>query len=108
MSAKAKLDNLMVYGAVGGVLLAVVYIASRGVAGATKDIVSGVVGGAFAAVGGALEGAYTAVPDVVKPSSADNIVYGAANQTIRVLPGSSRDETLGTWIYGVFHPNERF
>jgi hypothetical protein len=35
------------------------------------------------------------------PASDRNAIYQGANNLVRMLPGTSRDETLGTWIWGI-------
>lgn len=105
---KLSRDDLILYGAAAALAFLAWKVATRGVAGATSDIVSGMVGGVFDAAGGVIGGAYTALPDPIKPSSDRNIVYQAASLPVRMLPGSSSDETLGTWLYNITHPNEKF
>lgn len=98
-----QLEKAIVWGvAIGGGLL-LLKLAKAGIGGTVRDITAGVVGGVVDAATGAVVGAYTAIPDAVKPSSDQNIIYRSVNGVIQVLPGSSDDETLGTWIYGIFN-----
>lgn len=39
------------------------------------------------------------------PSSDQNVAYGAANSIFSEVSGNNVD-TLGTWFYGITHPNE--
>ena len=103
-----KLDNLMFYGLLAGAGVAVVYLMVRGVGGTAKDITKGVISGAVDAAAGILQGAYEAVPDSVKPTNDNNVIYQGANAVVHQLPGADSSDTLGTWLYNITHPNEKF
>lgn len=49
-----------------------------------------------------MNNAYEAVP-YVNPASDQNLAYQGANKIVQALPGASNDETLGTWLYGIFN-----
>lgn len=102
------MEKLAFYGVIAGLGAAVIYLLLRGLPGAAKDAGRGLGGAAVGAVFGLIEGAYEAVPDWADPVSDKNLVYQTESKIIQLLPGSSRDETLGTWIYGLTHPFEKF
>jgi hypothetical protein len=56
-----------------------------------------------------IQDAYTAlpseVPAAVNPASDQNIIYQGVNSLVQKLPGASKDETLGTYLYGLFNRN---
>lgn len=43
------------------------------------------------------------VPAQVNPASDQNIIYQGVNSLVQKLPGASNDETLGTYLYGLFN-----
>lgn len=100
---KLSRDDLILYAGAAGLAFIAWKLYTRGIGGAVKDATAGVIGGVFDAVGGAAEGAYEALPDAVKPSSDKNLATRVVNAGVRALPGTSRDETLGTWLYGLFN-----
>lgn len=108
MRMTKEVEKLALYGVLIGGGLALLYVAQRGIGGTARDVTAGILGGVFDAAGGVITGAYEAIPQPIKPSSDKNIVYQGANKIVQALPGSSNDETLGTWLYSITHPNERF
>jgi len=98
-----KLEKYGLYALAGGAVLLALYIAARGAKGAASDIVGGVLGGAIGAVTGAVQGAYEALPEPIKPSSQNNVIYRGAGVLVRQLPGSNDSSTLGTWLYDITH-----
>lgn len=43
------------------------------------------------------------VPIAVNPASDKNLVYEGVNAIVRRLPGATKEDTLGTWLYNVTH-----
>lgn len=97
-----KENALLAAGGVVAVLL-LYKLTTRGVQGTMADLTGGIITGAVDAVSGVVGGAYSALPEPIKPSSDKNIIYRGASSLVQALPGSAKDETLGTWIYGLFN-----
>lgn len=107
------LEKPILYG-VGIAALVVAYkLYTRGVAGTTSDIAGGIVKGVAGAVYGVGEGivtatgeivsdGYSALPNAIKPSSADNFINQGVNKIVQGLTGE-KDQSLGSWIYDITH-----
>lgn len=96
------LEKVAIYGALAGAGVFLLYIMTRGVKGAASDIAGGVVSGAIDAVAGTLNGAYNALPEQIKPSSDQNIIYQGINGIGSTVTGD-KYFTLGGWIYDKTH-----
>ena len=98
MGMTKQTEKAILWGvAIGGGLL-LLKLAKDGIGGTVRDITGGVIGGVVDAATGAVIGAYTAIPDAIKPSSNQNVIYQGANAVVRTLPGTSSDETLGGFL----------
>lgn len=108
MDMSNEMEKFAMWGLLIGGGLALLYITRNGVEGTARDLTSGLVKGVVGAASGVLQGAYNALPEGAKPTSDKNVIYSGANAVVRTLPGASNDETLGTWLYNITHPNESF
>lgn len=107
------LEKPILYGVlIGGGLLAI-SLYRKGVAGTTSDIAGGIVKGVAGAVYGVGAGivtatgdiitdGYSALPNAIKPSSADNFINQGVNKIVQGLTGE-KDQSLGSWIYDITH-----
>jgi hypothetical protein len=94
-----KAQKIALYAGLG----ALAYVMIRGIGGTAKDLTSGIIGGVFDGVGGVLAGAYEAIPEPIKPTNNENVIYQGVNGLVRVLPGADEHSTLGTWLYDITH-----
>jgi hypothetical protein len=97
-----NLEKPVFYGVaiLGG--LFVFKILTSSVKDATAGVVGGIIEGAFDATAGVLQGAYNALPEPVKPSSPNNVVYQGVNKVGEVFTGDAQFD-LGVWIYDKTH-----
>lgn len=84
----------------GGLL--VLKILNSGIKDTTAGIVGGVIEGVFDTTAGILQGSYNALPEPIKPSSENNVVYQGVNKVGEVFTGNP-DFDLGVWIYDKTH-----
>lgn len=104
-----QLESHLINGALIGAGLFIVYVLVRGAKGTTNDITTGLFGAAEGIVTGTIQGtadllngAYNAIPEPIKPTNPNNVIYGSVNAAGSVLTGD-KDFTLGGWIYDVTH-----
>lgn len=90
------------YLVVGGVAAALLlWINLRGAKGVGQDI-----GGATVdLIGGVLTGVDQALPEPIRPSSTNNVVYGSINTVGGAVSGQGSAWTLGGWLYDITHPD---
>lgn len=103
------MDNLpnaqkyLLYGIAAGVALFAVSVMVKGVKGTTRDLTAGIVGGAFDAVTGIAQGGYDALPDSIKPTNPDNVIYQGVNKYYEWIGVLEPGETIGGKIYDWTH-----
>lgn len=97
-----QFEKPVLYGVaiLGGLMLLSIY--NKGIKQTTSDVVSGVLGGAFEGAAGVLQGAYNAIPEPVKPSSENNVIYQGVNKIGSTITGNTGFD-LGEWIYDATH-----
>lgn len=108
-----ELQKPLIYGALIGVGLVAFSIYRNGVSGTAEGIASGIVKGVGGAVVGTIGGivtgtgeviadGYSALPNAIKPSSDQNIIYKSVNKIGAGVTGDS-SFTLGGWLYDITH-----
>ena len=105
----SNLHKNLAIGAGFGVLALAVWAVAKARPG--QSAMSSLAEGLGAAVGGAVvdgitgtvKGVYGALPDAVKPSSDQNIIYRLANENWRWIGILDENETIGTKIYDWLH-----
>lgn len=93
-----KPETLLMLGAVVGLGLIALKFSNVTVKGTAQAVGGAVVD----LVGGTIGGAYEALPDAVKPSSRDNVIYQGINGIGASVTGD-KDFSLGGWIYDITH-----
>ena len=66
-----------------------------------KSVGSTIGGGAVDLVSGVLQGIDAALPEPIRPSSDQNVIYRGINAAGGAVTGQGESWTLGGWIYDV-------
>lgn len=95
-------QQTLIYAGVTIVGVAAFMIYNKGIGGTAKAITSGIITGVVSGASGVIAGAYEAVPESVKPSSENNIIYKGLGGIGATISGD-KNWTLGGWIYDITH-----
>lgn len=83
----------------GAALLAVLYVSARGAGNVGRSV----GGGAVDLVTGIVSGAVEALPEPIRPTSDQNVIYRGVNAVGGAVSGEGSGWTLGGWIYDITH-----
>lgn len=83
----------------GAAALVLLYLRLNGAAKTGEQI----GGGAVDLVGGVIRGAVNALPEEIRPTSDQNLIYRGVNAIGGAVSGEGSAWTLGGWIYDITH-----
>ncbi len=83
----------------GAAALVLLYLKANGAGNVGQQI----GGGAVDLVGGVVRGVVEALPEEIRPTSDQNLIYRGVNAVGGAVSGEGSAWTLGGWIYDITH-----